>query len=368
MPLFRTTTLNLQLLTPMFLSGAEQTDAELRSASIRGILRFWFRATRGAEIDPQMLREEEAKLFGASAGDSGRGSAIVVRVRGPEPGGKTGEQVAEVDEDLRAPSKLPGWPGQYKPPVNPISYLGYGPYQYEKGSGFVAKREHFNPRSPLTVDLVERFPLDAEQRRRLQLAAWCWISFGGTGSRARKGFGSFVADDPRQHFDALDPELRDGQLNDAAWRALPLQGTPMPPFTRFSSGARCFLGPAHKYGADALGWLGKHYKTWRLQLEGQPHVGTRRGWLGAPLNIDKKPWAPKVLTDKKSADAADRRASPYFLHVGRDNSSGFLPVVLYLPAVYSPDLAEPDRTAEIGRLFNERILATPGVRELGGPK
>ena len=34
----------LQVVTPLFLSGADQAKAELRPPTIRGALRFWFRA------------------------------------------------------------------------------------------------------------------------------------------------------------------------------------------------------------------------------------------------------------------------------------------------------------------------------------
>jgi CRISPR type III-B/RAMP module RAMP protein Cmr1 len=34
----------MQVVTPLFLSGADQHVAELRPPSIRGALRFWFRA------------------------------------------------------------------------------------------------------------------------------------------------------------------------------------------------------------------------------------------------------------------------------------------------------------------------------------
>ena len=33
-----------KVVTPMFMSGADQSQAELRTASIKGALRFWWRA------------------------------------------------------------------------------------------------------------------------------------------------------------------------------------------------------------------------------------------------------------------------------------------------------------------------------------
>lgn len=37
-------TFNLETVTPLFLAGANQTEAELRPPAFRGALRYWFRA------------------------------------------------------------------------------------------------------------------------------------------------------------------------------------------------------------------------------------------------------------------------------------------------------------------------------------
>lgn len=58
-------TFEIEIITPMFLSGADQSKAELRAASIKGLLRFWWRALQ-AESDMDELRKKEAKIFGSS--------------------------------------------------------------------------------------------------------------------------------------------------------------------------------------------------------------------------------------------------------------------------------------------------------------
>jgi CRISPR-associated protein Cmr1 len=39
----------VEVVTPMFLGGANNLEAELRVPSIKGMLRFWWRATCGIE-------------------------------------------------------------------------------------------------------------------------------------------------------------------------------------------------------------------------------------------------------------------------------------------------------------------------------
>ncbi len=74
--------LRLETVTPLFLGGAEQ-QPELRPASLRGALRYWFRAMLGGVIGDdddalKELRRREAEVFG----ETERGSGVVVRLRG----------------------------------------------------------------------------------------------------------------------------------------------------------------------------------------------------------------------------------------------------------------------------------------------
>jgi len=53
-----------EVITPMFMSGANQQKFELRPPSINGLLRFWWRASsKISDIDK--LRKKEGKIFGS---------------------------------------------------------------------------------------------------------------------------------------------------------------------------------------------------------------------------------------------------------------------------------------------------------------
>jgi CRISPR-associated protein Cmr1 len=62
--------------TPMFMGGADNSQAELRLPSILGALRFWYRATAPGELVSHIdeLRKAEAKLFGSS--EEGQGAFL----------------------------------------------------------------------------------------------------------------------------------------------------------------------------------------------------------------------------------------------------------------------------------------------------
>lgn len=85
--------------TPMFISGAEQGQPEIRASAIRGALRYWLRAALGglAGADVRAVRREEARVFGA-ASDHGEGAEGDRALQGVS-------AVSVVMPPVRAPSK-----------------------------------------------------------------------------------------------------------------------------------------------------------------------------------------------------------------------------------------------------------------------
>jgi len=63
-------TIRLQTVTPVFLGGVEpRGEPELRAASVRGLLRYWFRVLLGGVIGDDSvdaLRKAEALVFGST--------------------------------------------------------------------------------------------------------------------------------------------------------------------------------------------------------------------------------------------------------------------------------------------------------------
>ena len=61
-------TAKYRVVTPMFLSGADQNHAELRLPSFKGALRFWWRALAAGRFNGDLtaLRAAEDTLFGST--------------------------------------------------------------------------------------------------------------------------------------------------------------------------------------------------------------------------------------------------------------------------------------------------------------
>ena len=55
--------------TPMFMFGADGKTPELRPASIKGVMRFWWRAIHGND-DIEKLKYDESDIFGSTNGRS----------------------------------------------------------------------------------------------------------------------------------------------------------------------------------------------------------------------------------------------------------------------------------------------------------
>ena len=69
-----TITFTCETITPMFLSGADGTTPELRAPSIKGALRFWWRAMNG-HLSLGDLKKVEGEIFG----DTSKSSNVIIR-------------------------------------------------------------------------------------------------------------------------------------------------------------------------------------------------------------------------------------------------------------------------------------------------
>lgn len=148
-------TLDLELITPLFLGGANaRGDPELRAAPIRGVLRYWLRAWLGAHgiLEDDMLHRAESRIFG----DTQAGSAVILRV-GPTNG-------QPLDHDRRP-------------------MLPHNPAKLSSTPAFVEGQS-------IRLTLLPR-PGHAELPPDALAALFLWLNLGGLGKRQRRGFGSF---------------------------------------------------------------------------------------------------------------------------------------------------------------------------------
>ncbi len=162
-----------ELITPLFGGGVDPgvTDPVtlIRGTSIRGHLRFWWRATRGGQFDGCLseMKKAEDDLWGtASTSKNPCPSKVQIGVDITEQG-----QIENPFETrTRAAS---GW--------QDVAYAAF-PLQ---GDG---KKPPGSVRSGIAFALRLSFPESDEDE--ITAALWAWETFGGVGARTRRGFGT----------------------------------------------------------------------------------------------------------------------------------------------------------------------------------
>lgn len=164
----KTTTYTLELLTPCFCAGADQSKAEIRAPAIRGQLRWWFRTLGGSAAD-------EREIFGGVAG-SAESSSFSIRILSVEPKSWTPPSFTANDHE---------------------SYVWY----FASVSGTTTKGEkgpRWSPSGALgtgtrfSIQLLQRRPLTPALQHRLDLTIRCFLQLGAIGLRSTRGLGAFV--------------------------------------------------------------------------------------------------------------------------------------------------------------------------------
>lgn len=147
----------LQTISPLFLNGGSSKQPDLlRAASIRGQLRYWYRAFKGVSFpNTSALFSEEEKIFGSTA----IGSPVTIRL------------YADSEAEIASVPMLPH---------RSVNGIGEG--------GNPSRAEAIVDMSDIHLQFVTRpgvrFPLDFLKA----LATWQLV--GGVGKRSRRTFGA----------------------------------------------------------------------------------------------------------------------------------------------------------------------------------
>lgn len=335
---FKTT---LELITPAFLAGARQDDptsCELRGATLRGQLRWWWRTLHAGFLDHRTLQDLEAALWGTTT----RGSAVRLTVRRvtaerPRPFDKVG---------LAVRNRLP------KPPNNKTTqglwYHSFGMDDRKEvdGQKVQFRRNYAIPGARWEVSLAARTvrvgerELNADQvLGQAQAALGLLCAYGAVGSKARKGFGCF-ADFPDFSLDQATAAAEEFR------RAVDLAR----PFDVARAESSALQQRLILPDIPADGW--KNY--WLLldqigdsaQRFAQQHKHRlEKKALGLPRNV--RP--PLGGSFRPGGPVKDRHASPIHYHIGRTGDGRLVVRAIAFPARYLPD-------PEASRAFLSKLL------------
>ncbi len=386
-------TVHVEIVTPCFLAGADQQAApEWRAASIRGQLRWWFRAVAGGVL--AKVKTAEAEVFGSTD----RRSALRVSVSGT-PGywavderwpldrddfKLTAAQIAaacQVKADPQTLQRLQiDTPNRRDVPSSPHQYLGYGCIEYRRDlHGLYLGRSCFAPgeRAGAQIEWPDvggsRDP--ADPWAIFGRALWAWLHLGGVGSRSRNGYGSLACVGVEGDLPAADGELdfqpsRQSFLAAVSVLIRSSKTWPQGDWTHLSGGTRILVGSRpFRTWAGALGALGawtlyyrrrygtptdpgrsdsfaygdRDYKWAKEAGKGgasMPGGFPDKAGFGLPLLFDRQrssvTWLPGTGEEGREDH---RRASPVLFHVAKLGEE-YYPVVSYFPARLIPAASE----------------------------
>ena len=362
-----------EIVTPMFIGDGDQQARSIRSASVKGALRFWWRALNwGRCLNQQQgdtrlalnqLHREESRLFGAAA-KTQEVSGVSQTVGGQ---GLFSLKISQQE----APKPLSGW----SPSSGTQYLLGQGLWNFKTK----LSRPPLQPGARFQLQLSARLPITPSEEsawQQLEQAVMAFGLLGGLGTRARKGLGSISLlriSGGRLKAPANRQEY--SQTLQALFSTCELLQH-FPPFSALSGYSRLDISAQGKEPLALLEQLGSEqqlYRSWgnngkvagqaaernftddhdqaQLATQGQqPKQVPQRAVFGLPHNYFFSSTKAKVDIHVKKDAAGERRASPLLIHLHRFADGQCLAVQLLLPAVFLPG-QRPQLEYKAGRTF-----------------
>ncbi len=350
-----------RIVTPMFLGDANQGVADgVRPPSVKGALRFWWRALNWGRLRSQascdeagliFLHMEECRLFGSAANDKDRrGQGCFLLSVKHDQLDSTKSQV--IHEHFRQAAAA--------------RYLGYGlmvAYGRDDGPAPSGKilRDCLTEGQEFTVKLVFRDRIESSVKEALI----AWGLLGGLGSRSRHGMGCIALSSLKVNGNeewTMQTTANDYDAKIKELFSATILPTELPPFSAFWQDARIdrLLSANDCYKVlDDFGKAMLMYRSWGKTDKGNKLPGggvseerfkddhdwcratkdeRKRDYVnfhparvvfGLPHNYGQSP------NQKVNGESHERRSSPLLFHVHPVGTT-FVGVSVYLPAQFLP--------------------------------
>lgn len=390
----KTLSASFEIVTPMFIGGSDQQTAQLRPSSLKGALRFWWRALNWSRVCAlhgsdqnaalRQLHADESRLFGHAATDNSGGQGVFLM------------QVSDRTKSQEQPFGTGFDTG--------ILYLlGQG-----LGKGSFKDGKHRTEREALTIGgsfdlrLLFRPGISQGDIASVVQAVQAFGLLGSLGSRARHGLGSVAL--TRLSSEGLDLPAWIVPTTVAAYRSAltalladARRAPGLPPLSAFSAESRLDLS-MQRSGKEAavklLNEIGEKQQLYRSYGRKNPRTGKHEVSSGDEAEQNFKADHDLVLNasqDKTVTKAPQRavfglphnyyfssgakvginyttlnhegkledqrRASPLLLHIHRFSDDRAVAVHTLLCACFLPG-ARPDVTIKLGK---DLVIGKPPV-------
>jgi len=325
----KTVVLDCKTVTPLFLGGADQKNAEWRCAPFKALLRYWWRVTQNDLPEPTELRKRERALFGF-AGDleesESAKSPLQLQIVGK------GKPVAEA---LGGNLKSVTHPEVRRSAgIHPLLYLG--------GMGLMKDKQVTRSYFPANSDFQWRIQYPASYEKEVKSILALIQAFGAIGARCRNGWGSFETSTDLVSL-GWTPRLLDTCTGD--WEEPFAKGVDYPNrLGRDSKGPLLWKTEEKRSWEEAMRDLSEAYIRVRAStVEGIDALNpggnekpSERHLLGVPLTHHSGGW-------KKDA----RHSSPLRFVVRQKGGSRWWGIVLHVPHRHSANMIRRDQIDQI---------------------
>ncbi len=379
LPIENTVTATFKITTPMFIGDANKHADSIRPASIKGALRFWWRALNwhthlcNAKNDInaalKSLHKEEAVLFGAAAEESSESKTSL---------GGQGLFLLQVNQVKLAPQSEP-----FGKNIN-------SSLRYLLGQGLVTRdpdaRKYLIERTAIDKGefglqlLFKKTSID--QKKSILDALYALGLLGALGSRARHGLGSislkkwectFKSTYPLCEYEV--PVSEEEYKNKICWLLKPYIKSPQAnildfPITAFSPNARIDFSCTANSTSGLLTTIGEKQLIYRSNGQSGGKGKPRSIWFSKHRQVDvsgefmpdhdlfmikrtKAETAPKraifglphnyfysngrnIEVNYQHNDENRKRSSPLLLHIHELNENAFIAVHCLMPSLFLP--------------------------------
>jgi len=355
----------------MFLGGANpQNPPEIRPPSIKGLLRYWWRAIQ-VPPDLRTLKEKEAEIFGA-AGEEDKSdkkhtgkSNVLLKVCTSTSADDLEQSLWNEIPHYEKLSQKTGKIGKY-----PTSYHGLAYFFY---SALMNENRYLKPELPFELQLRSN---DETFLQEAIKAFWCLAFLGGIGARNRKGGGNFCVESITPPFTELF-ETSSIDNNAKLFDFLKTNIRKLVPESNRVNGQQAYsilqgskiwslnLSP-FKNWKDCLDAVGKTYRNFRdknkHRLQETPNLGfpVLHG-RGSLIMVAGK------FNEKDNIEFLNRSASPLVFKVIKTKEKTYFPIIMKLNKKLIPDsfkimdysggnVADPDEGI-IGEFLQELPIA-----------
>ena len=326
------------VVTPLFCAGADPEHPEIRVASFKGVLRYWWRALAWSRCSGNLsaIQEQEDALFGSAA--SGQ-SGVAMRLKPA-----SSPATVHVGQVLKVPRT--DWTVGAG-----ARYLGYGVMEASASPEKNTEAGQLTRaclQAPFEFTVQMRgHDLTEQQLASLRAALIALGTLGGMGAKSRKGYGSLVLRSLTVHGEEewtppSSIEKLTAQVERLHRGSRKVDG--LPEFTALSREARhVLLSSGSKNPVDLLDRVGREMIRFRSSERNFKEDNDlmkmksclrdrhpRRIAFGLPHNYGKEDH-----DQVRPCGDLDRRASPLFIHV-HECGGAPVSVLSFLPARFLP--------------------------------